>query len=187
MPDTGIFEDTQDRRHTVEYISHVSTPLGTVLLSSDGEALTGLWFEGQKYFGLGLPENCAEKRVPVFEQTESWLAAYFGGKEPGFTPPLAPRGTPFRKAVWDILLTIPYGKTMTYGEIAKTLAARQGLAHLSAQAVGGAVGHNPISLIIPCHRVIGSDGSLTGYAGGLDMKAKLLAFEGGLRQPAGVL
>ena len=149
-------------------------------MSGDGEALTGLWFIGQKHFGETLPEECREGPLPVFRETEEWLRVYFGGAAPGFTPKLSPRGTPFRKAVWDILLTVPYGKTVTYGEIASALAARRGGARIPARAVGGAVAHNPVSLLIPCHRVVGADGSLTGYAGGLERKKKLLAMEQGI-------
>lgn len=169
----------------MEYLKYVSSPLGKILLSSDGESLTGLWFEGQKYFGAKLPSIRTEQQLPVFAQAEAWLAVYFGGKAPDFTPPLAPRGTPFQKEVWDLLLTIPFGQTVTYGEIASVLARRRGLAHFSAQAAGSAVGHNPVSLIIPCHRVVGADGSLTGYAGGLEKKEKLLAMEGALPDGSG--
>ena len=162
----------------MDYVSHCASPLGGVTLASDGRALTGLWFDGQKHFAETLSPDHEEKRLPVFEQAEQWLAVYFSGKEPDFTPELALRTTPFRKAVWEILLTIPYGQTMTYGEIAARLAAQRGLPRVSARAVGAAVGHNAISLIIPCHRVVGADGSLTGYAGGLDRKRRLLALEG---------
>ena len=148
-------------------------------MGSDGEHLTGLWFDGQKYFGDTLEEKTEEKQLPVFEETTNWLDLYFSGREPGFTPPLAVNDTPFRRAVWDILLNIPYGRTMTYGDIARQLAKARGKASVSAQAVGGAVGHNPISLIIPCHRVVGADGGLTGYAAGVDKKEKLLALEKG--------
>ena len=164
----------------MEYLKFVSSPLGRILLSSNGDALTGLWFEGQKYYGANLPALCAERQVPVFEQAEAWLAVYFGGNAPDFTPPLFPRGTSFQKEVWELLLTVPFGRTVTYGNIAAVLARRRGLLHFSAQAVGSAVGHNPVSLIIPCHRVVGADGSLTGYAGGLEKKERLLAMEGGL-------
>ena len=167
----------------MEYIYQRPTPLGEILLSSDGEALTGLWFVGQKYYADTLFSSHEARRVPVFEAADRWLTAYFSGQIPGFTPPLRPKGTPFRRAVWDILLTIPYGQTMTYGEIASVIAARQGLPHMSAQAVGGAVGRNPISLIIPCHRVVGVGGRLTGYAGGLDRKDWLLAMEKDLVLP----
>ena len=161
----------------MEYLNYYPSPLGTILLSSNGDALTGLWFEGQKSSGRSLPSDCEERELPVFEQTRDWLDTFFSGREPSFTPPLAPAGTSFQKEVWNILLTIPYGQTITYGEIAAVLTGRRGISHMSAQAVGGAVGRNPVSLIIPCHRVIGADGSLTGYAGGLDRKAKLLALE----------
>lgn len=161
-------------------IYHYASPLGGITLASDGVFLTGLWFDGQKYFGAALSGEPHEKKLPVFEQTERWLDIYFSGKAPDFTPSLSLQGTDFRKAVWEILLTIPFGQTMTYGEIAKRAASQMGLSRMSAQAVGGAVGHNPISLIIPCHRVVGSDGSLTGYAGGVDKKRRLLNMEGAI-------
>ena len=161
----------------MEYIHHFESPLGGITAASDGEALTGLWFDGQKYFGNGLDPDHEEKMLPVFEQTGRWLDIYFSGEEPDFIPPLSMKTTPFRRTVWEILLSIPYGHTMTYGEIAAKIAEQKGLPGMSAQAVGGAVGHNAISLIIPCHRVVGADGSLTGYAGGLDKKQKLLALE----------
>ena len=163
----------------MEYVQHWRSPLGALLLSSDGSALTGLWFEGQKYFADTLSDIWDERPLPIFEQTVRWLETYFAGEAPDFTPPLAAKGTPFRKAVWDVLLTIPYGQTTTYGDIAAIIAAQRGLEHVSAQAVGGAVGHNPISLIIPCHRVLGADGSLTGYAGGIEKKRWLLEMEKG--------
>ncbi len=161
----------------MNYIHRYRSPLGGITEASDGHALTGLWFDGQKFFGAGLSADAEEKALPVFEQTDRWLDIYFSGREPDFTPSLCLTGTAFRKTVWDILLTIRYGQTVTYGEIAGILASRQGIAHMSAQAVGGAVGHNPVSLIVPCHRVTGSDGSLTGYAGGIDKKAELLKLE----------
>lgn len=163
----------------MEYTHHYDSPLGGITLASDGEALTGLWFDGQKYFGEALEKEHEQKDLPVFELADKWLDIYFSGKAPDFTPPLFMKATPFRKAVWEILLTIPYGKTMTYGEIADKIAKQKGLPHMSAQAVGGAVGHNAISLIIPCHRVVGTNGSLTGYAGGIDKKRKLLIMERG--------
>ena len=161
----------------MEYIHHYMSPLGGITIASDGEALTGLWFDGQKYFEANLPEEHEEKRLEIFDITDKWLDIYFSGKEPDFTPPLSMKTTEFRKKVWKILLTIPYGKTMTYGEIAEKIAKDSGKAKMSAQAVGGAVGHNSISLIIPCHRVIGANGSLTGYAGGIEKKKKLLELE----------
>ena len=155
-----------------DYIAHYSSPLGSMTLASDGTALTGLWFNGQKYFADTLKEvQTLNPNLPVFDLTRQWLDIYFSGKEPTFTPPLLLQGSPFRKQVWQLLLEIPYGRTMTYGELARKLQCK------SAQAVGGAVGHNPISLIIPCHRVIGADGSLTGYAGGIERKASLLKLE----------
>ena len=161
----------------MDYTHHYVSPLGGITLASDGEAITGLWFDGQKYFAESLDAENREKKLPVFEEAERWLAVYFSGRAPDFTPKLNMRGSEFRKAVWEILLTIPYGKTMTYGQIAKQVSEKSGLPRMSAQAVGGAVGHNPISLIIPCHRVVGSSGSLTGYAGGIDKKLRLLQME----------
>lgn len=154
------------------FLTHYASPLGPILLAADETGLTGLWFEGQKYFPSFLGVDYQEKETPVLTETARWLDVYFSGKDPGFLPPLHPQGSPFRQTVWDILLTIPRGQTITYGEIARRLGVR------SAQAVGGAVGHNPISILIPCHRVVGSDGSLTGYAGGLDRKTRLLQLEG---------
>ena len=159
------------------YTYHYTSPLGGIMLSSNGTELTGLWFDGQKYFGDTLPEKYTEKDLPIFKETKRWLDIYFSGKAPTFTPPLKMETTPFRKAVWEIMLTIPYGKTMTYGDIARTIAEQKGLGKMSAQAVGGAVGHNSISLIIPCHRVVGTNGSLTGYAGGIKKMVLLLTME----------
>ena len=151
-----------------------ASPVGLLTLASDGENLTGLWIAGQKYFAAGTPTNLPVRDdLPVFMQARDWLDRYFAGERPAASElPLAPQGSAFRQSVWRILCEIPYGQTVTYGEIAKSLGVR------SAQAVGGAVGHNPISIIIPCHRVLGSDGSLTGYAGGAQKKIWLLAHEG---------
>lgn len=160
------------------YIQHYASPLGGVLLSADQLGLTGIWFDGQKYFAAVLPDETIEQNTPVLAETRRWLDCYFSGHEPAFTPPLHPIGSSFRQAVWRLLLEIPYGQTTTYGALARRLAAEEGLAHMSAQAVGGAVGHNEISLIIPCHRIVGSSGSLTGYAGGIDKKIRLLELEG---------
>ena len=162
----------------MDYIHRCASPLGGITLASDGEALTGLWFDGQKHFAETLSREREEKALPVFAAAERWLAMYFGGRAPDFTPPLRLRGTDFRRLVWEILLTIPYGQTASYGEIAAEAARRTGVPRMSARAVGGAVGHNPIALIVPCHRVVGADGSLTGYAGGVETKARLLALEG---------
>ena len=180
----------------MDHIQHYDSPFGEITIASDGEALTGLWFESQRYFADTLSDLYTEREsLPVFEQTVRWLDLYFKGRDPGFTPPLKMEASPFRMTVWEILLTIPYGQTMSYGEIAAVIAERRkqdllaagqgsvmNSVRMSAQAVGGAVGHNPISLIVPCHRVIGSDGSLTGYGGGLELKRKLLELEGWGRQ-----
>ena len=162
----------------MQYISHYSSPLGKMLLAGSEAGLTGLWFEGQKYFPRGLDDGRAEGELPLFETARRWLDIYFSGREPDFSVPLRPAGSEFRREVWKILCAIPYGKTMTYGEIGKVLAERRGLASMSAQAVGGAVGRNPVSIFIPCHRVVGADGSLTGYAGGIHKKEWLLRLEG---------
>lgn len=147
--------------------------MGRITLASDGEALIGLWFEGQKHFGAGLAAEHTEKILSIFDQADQWLDIYFSGREPDFTPPLRPRGTAFQEAVWRRLRTIPYGHTLSYGEIAASL----GLSPGAARAVGGAVGRNPISLIIPCHRVVGAGGGLTGYAAGVERKKRLLELE----------
>lgn len=159
------------------FIQYYDSPLGRILLAADEIGLTGLWFEGQKYYAAQLPEAHTEQETPILAEAKRWLDIYFTGKEPDFLPPLHPIGSAFRQAVWEILLQIPYGQTMTYGEIARQMAAQKGLARMSAQAVGGAVGHNEISVIIPCHRVVGTNGSLTGYAGGIDKKMRLLELE----------
>ena len=157
----------------MQYTRHYLSPLGDILLASDGEGLTGLWFEGQKFYARGLDAEHEEKSLPVFERAADWLDTYFSGKEPGYTPPLRLSGTPFQRRVWEKLLEIPYGGRETYGDLAR----RCGLSGAAARAVGGAVGRNPVSVIVPCHRVVGADGSLTGYAGGTERKAKLLALE----------
>ena len=161
----------------MQYISNYKSFIGDILLSADDVGLTGLWFEGQKYFALHLDRECEEKEIPLFEKVKHWLDIYFSGKEPDFDIPLHFTGTVFQNEVWKILCSIPYGHTMTYGEIAKKFALERGSGHMSAQAVGGAVGHNKISIIVPCHRVVGTNGSLTGYAGGIDKKIKLLNLE----------
>ena len=161
----------------MQYTSHYRSPIGNILLAADEIGLTGLWFEGQKYFALYLDKEHEERELPIFEKVKEWLDIYFSGKEPDFTVPLHFTGTDFQNEVWEILCAIPYGRTMTYGEIAKQIAAKKGLPRMSAQAVGGAVGRNGISVIVPCHRVVGANGSLTGYAGGIDKKIKLLQLE----------
>lgn len=161
----------------MQYINYYHSPLGNILLVSDNIGLTGLWFENQKYYAYKLNQEHEEKELPVFEQTKSWLDIYFSGREPDFTLPTHMIGTPFQISVWEILKQIPYGKIITYGEIAHKIAQQKGISQMSAQAVGGAVGHNGTSIIIPCHRVVGTNGSLTGYAGGIDRKIKLLSLE----------
>ena len=148
------------------------------MLAADETGLRGLWFDGQKYFARDLSAERIEQNTPALTEAKRWLDIYFAGKEPDFLPPLHPTGSAFRQSVWEILLKIPYGQTTTYGELAAQLAAHRGLKQMSAQAVGGAVGHNPISIIVPCHRVVGTGGSLTGYAGGLAKKLALLKLEG---------
>jgi len=170
------------------FIASTPSPLGSITIASDGVSLCGLWLEGQNHFASTLDGSETEMPdLPIFEQTRLWLCQYFEGTIPNFTPKLDFRNenvskgrklaTPFRIKVWETLLTIPYGSTMSYGEIAKNIARSQNKHRLSAQAIGGAVGHNPISIIIPCHRVVGSNGTLTGYAGGIDKKEALLKIE----------
>lgn len=152
------------------------SPLGEILLTADESSLTGLWFDSGRYAPRTL-SDAAARETPALTQTMRWLEIYFSGREPDFLPPLCLRGTPFRQEVWALLRQIPYGQTTTYGALARRLAAAHGLTKMSAQAVGGAVGHNEISIIIPCHRVVGAHGSLVGYGGGLDKKTALLALE----------
>ena len=160
--------------HTAYY----DAPYGRYVMAAEDGALTGLWLEGQKYFPSDLPEPSGEE-AEIFARTRRWLDAYFAGRQPEVSAlPIAPRGSAFAQGVWQLLLEIPYGQTVTYGQLAKRLAEQRGLPQLSAQAVGGAVGHNPISVIIPCHRVLGVKNRLTGYAGGLDVKTFLLKLEG---------
>lgn len=167
------------------YWTKFTVPLGTVILASDGEALCGLWFQGQKYFSASILDGMYQKDdLEIFQRTEDWIQRYFEGKRPKINElPLRPAGSQFRQSVWKILCEIPYGEVTTYGEVARKAAKERNLERMSPQAVGGAIGHNPISIIIPCHRVIGSDGSLTGYAGGIERKKKLLEHEGAVLQP----
>lgn len=182
------------------YTMQYESPLGGIVVSCDDDAITGLWFEGQKYFGSTLPAESPapgsatptpapeatptqapatpQSLHPLLAEATRWLGIYFSGRQPDFTPPLRLPSTPFRALVSEIMLAIPYGTTTTYAAIAAEVARRQGRSSSAAQAVGGAVGHNPISLIIPCHRVVGWNGSLTGYAGGLRRKVALLTLEG---------
>ena len=161
----------------MKYVNYYQSPLGNILLVADETGLTGLWFEGQKHYAKGLNADFKEENLPVFEKTKLWLDIYFSGSKPDFTPPLHLVGTHFQEDVWKILLKIPYGCTTTYSGIAEKVAGRRGVKNMSAQAVGGAVGRNQISIIVPCHRVIASNGSLTGYAGGIDKKIHLLEIE----------
>ncbi len=162
----------------MDFTAHYLSPLGDITLASDGTALVGLWFDGQQHFGSTLCDDHVESPdLPIFVETRRWLDTYFSGVEPDFTPPLSLRGTDFQQEVWHMLLSIPYGQTLTYVAIARSISAQRSGRPMAAQAVGGAVGHNPISLIIPCHRVVGSNGSLTGYAAGLHRKAHLLQME----------
>ena len=155
----------------MDYTHRYESPLGGITLAGEGDALVGLWLDGQTHFASTLGPDAAEGWLPVFTDACRWLDIYFSGAEPDFTPRLDLRGTSFQRAVWQQLLTIPYGETVSYGELARRLGCK------SSRAVGGAVGHNPVSLIVPCHRVIGADGRLTGYAGGLDLKSRLLELE----------
>ena len=153
-----------------------AAPYGRYVMAAEDGALTGLWLEGQKYFPSGLPEP-SDGEPEIFARARRWLDAYFAGENPPIDFPLAPQGSAFQREVWALLQAIPYGKTVTYGQLAKQLQARRGGAIVAAQAVGGAVGRNRIALIIPCHRVVGAHGALTGYAGGIARKAQLLQME----------
>ncbi len=159
------------------YTSLYHSPLGDMLLAADEEGLLGAWFTDQKFFAFRLPKERMEKETGILHAAKGWLDLYFAGNRPDHMPPLHLMSTPFRLAVWEKLLEIPYGKTVTYGDLAKDIAKERGLSRMSAQAIGGAVGHNPISIIIPCHRVLGADGTLTGYAGGVERKDWLLNLE----------
>lgn len=160
------------------YTYFYDSPLCPLRLTSDGNFLTGVWFDTLDAMTAHQKNTIVDKPLPIFQQTIDWFDIYFTGENPDFTPPLQMNTTPFRKMVWEIMCTIPYGSTITYGDIAKQVADIRNVERMSAQAVGGAVGHNAISIIIPCHRVIGSNGNLTGYGGGLDKKVKLLTLEG---------
>ncbi len=159
------------------YTEIYSSPIGNITMESNKTALTDLWLDSQKYFNCALPPAKTTENIPVLRQTKEWLDIYFSGNKPDFMPPLSFDATIFRRRVWELLLDIPYGETTTYGEIARIIAKERGLTKMSAQAVGNAVGHNPISVIVPCHRVVGTDGNLTGYAGGIDKKIFLLKLE----------
>lgn len=159
------------------YYKKLASPLGEITLRSDGEALTGLWFADDKHYGAKDIAGAALADLDVFMQAEAWLAEYFAGREPKVSVPLKLQGSEFQMQVWRLLQDIPYGRLVTYGDIAKKIAAQKGVARMSAQAVGGAVGHNPLCIIVPCHRVVGANGSLTGYGGGMWRKVRLLELE----------
>lgn len=161
----------------MQFISYYSSPLGKIIMSADCDGLTGIWFEGQKYFPEDL-RDFVNSETEILSSAKEWLNVYFSGNEPDFIPPLSLHGTSFRMEVWEKLRHIPYGTITTYGSIARQISAAHGNKNVSAQAVGGAVGRNPVSIIIPCHRVVGADGSLTGYAGGIEKKLFLLRMEG---------
>ena len=161
---------------TFRCIARYVSPLGEMLMASDGKRLTGLWFAGQKHQPEGLNDLPERDDLPVFEKTRAWLAAYFAGKKPTAVPPLAPAGTDYQKTVWRALSEVPYGETVTYGVLAARVEQMIGR-KTSARAVGSAVGRNPVSLIVPCHRVLGADGRLVGYAGGVERKKALLEME----------
>lgn len=164
----------------MEYTSKINSPMGAILLAADEKGLIGAWFEHQKYEKSVLSRDVQEKETAEIRDAKRWLDVYFQGREPDFTPELHLIGSDFRQLVWGELLKVPYGETVTYGELAAVVAGKTGRSSMSAQAIGGAVSHNPVSIIVPCHRVIGQDGSLTGYAGGIDRKRALLKLEGAL-------
>lgn len=161
----------------MDYIQEYNSPLGSITIASNEASVTGIWFENSRFFGETLSEKYINQATDAAEQAVHWLDIYFNNKIPDFTPPLLLKGTDFRMTVWKMLLDIPYGETVSYGDIAKAIAKRRGIEKMSAQAVGNAVGHNPISIIVPCHRVVGSKGSLTGYGGGIKRKKELLRLE----------
>lgn len=161
----------------MQFLTYYHSPIGKMLLAADDLGLTGLWFEGQKYYARTLDSDNREGSHPVLTDTVRWLDLYFSGRNPSFSIPLHVTGTPFQREVWELLCSIPYGTTTTYGAIAREIARIHHSERMSAQAVGSAVGHNPISILVPCHRVLGSDGSLTGYAGGIEKKRWLLELE----------
>ena len=161
----------------MQYMSKYSSILGEITIACNDTGIIGLWFDGQKYFGSSLTENTLQTTTSILTMAHDWLDIYFSGSKPDFTPPLSLNGTVFQKSVWEILQQIPYGSVTTYGNIAHILAEKNNYSKMSAQAVGNAVGRNPISIIIPCHRVVGSKGSLTGYAGGIERKMQLLKLE----------
>jgi methylated-DNA-[protein]-cysteine S-methyltransferase len=161
----------------MHYISKYNSPFGEITIASDGDNVIGIWYDGQRYFGTTLAQGYKEKDLPIFCHVKKWLDAYFNGENPKMTLPIKLDGSQFQLVVWQILLSIPYGQTMTYGEVAMRVSETLGIASMSAQAVGNAVGRNPISIVVPCHRVVGSNGKMVGYAGGIERKIGLLKLE----------
>lgn len=161
----------------MQYIDHYNSPVGPMTMASDGVSLIGLWFNGSRFFCESISEKTEKRELTVFQETKHWLDLYFQGEIPDFSPQTALKGSDFRLLVWKLLQKIPYGETVSYGEIAKRIATETGHTKMSARAVGGAVGHNPISILIPCHRVVGANGNLIGYGGGIDKKVALLTLE----------
>ena len=159
----------------MRYIHYYESPIGQILLTADEQGLTGLLLQSEDW---SLAKSHQECITPALKSAVSWLDIYFSGNIPDFVPPLRLQGSPFQLEVWELLLKIPYGEVITYGDLAKHIAKNRGIKRMSAQAVGGAVGSNPVSIIVPCHRVIGANGNLTGYASGLDNKIALLKQEG---------
>lgn len=161
----------------MDFLCHYDSPFGGITLGSDGEALIGVWFDGQRYFGDAFVDEPRRRALPIFDDVRRWLDDYFAGNRPVREFPITMRTTPFRRVVWELMAEIGYGETRTYGELARAAASRLGKPIVSAQAVGGAVGRNSFSIVIPCHRVVGSGRRLVGYAAGLEIKARLLAHE----------
>lgn len=181
MLSTGRREQTHSKEGQMYYSAKYRSPIGLItLVSDDTDNIVAVWMEGQKYYGDSVRgEIIEQENVPALRKASKWLDRYFAGERPDIDELLlAPNGGEFRQQVWEILRNIPYGEVVTYGDIAKEIAKKQGKKEMSAQAVGGAVGHNPISIIVPCHRVVGSNKSLTGFSGGISKKMKLLQHEG---------
>ena len=162
------------------YTHNYQSPLDKIVIASDGTAITGLWFVGQRHFDIEVEGCITDKDLPIFDEVSRWLDIYFTGNNPGEIPAVCMNGTPFQLEVWQILQAVPYGKLITYREIAELIAKKRGITKMSARAVGNAVGRNPVSILVPCHRVVGSDGRMTGYAGGIERKVKLLKLENAL-------
>lgn len=162
------------------YTHYYQSPLDKIVIASDGTAITGLWFVGQRHFDIEVEGCITDKDLPIFDEVSHWLDIYFTGNNPGEIPAVRMNGTPFQLEVWQILQAVPYGKLITYWEIAELIAKKRGITKMSARAVGNAVGRNPVSILVPCHRVVGSSGKMTGYAGGIERKVKLLKLENAL-------